>query len=507
MTAATISVWVPGDQLLAAHPAIAAAEQRAPRDRVRVILVESQARVARPAHRHRLVLVLSAMRHYAQELRALGYQVDYLRAPSVLAALREHVAMHRPAALLTMAAAEYAPRQAQGRLTERLGVPVEVLPNTQFLVGEADPLPGSPPGKRVVMETFYRTMRRRHGMLLESDGAPAGGAWNFDHDNRRPLPRGARPPAPLTFEPDAITREVMAEIDADGRGVGSAGSFRLAVTHAQARAALEEFVASRLASFGPYEDAMSDAHDTLYHSVLAPYVNIGLLEPLQMARAAEEAYRAGRVSIQSAEGFVRQIVGWREFIYWQYWRQMPTLREKNAWGARRPMPRLFWDARTDMRCLRRVVERAISTGYTHHIERLMLVCNFCLLAGVEPQQVVEWFTAHYIDAYDWVMQPNVVGMGLNADGGVIATKPYIASANYIGRMGDYCSGCAYDPRRRTGEGACPFNTLYWSFLIEHEAELRANPRLGPSVLGLGRVSPEERAAISADARRFLETLE
>jgi deoxyribodipyrimidine photolyase-related protein len=251
---------------------------------------------------------------------------------------------------------------------------------------------------------------------------------------------------------------------------------------------------------------MSSRSEVLYHSTLSFYVNIGLLEPMQMIRSAEMAWERGKAPLNSVEGFVRQILGWREYIYWQYWRLMPGLREANAWKAHRPMPRMFWDAETEMRCLRTVVRRLIATGYTHHIERLMVICNFCLLAGVDPFGVAEWFLTFYADAYDWVVLPNVIGMGLNADGGQTATKPYIASANYINRMSDYCAGCRYDPRARTGPDACPYNFLYWNFLIEHEGRLRANPRLGPAVLGLSRIGATERDAIRHEAARFLESL-
>lgn len=509
MSDTPVTVWIPGDQLLRVHPAIAAAETRVGRGNIWVVLVESEARIGQlPYQRKKIVLILSAMRHYAAALRERGYLVDEVRAPSFAEGLQRHVAQHRSQRLMTMAAAEYETRCFQQEtLHALLGIPVDVLPNTQFLVGQYNPFPAIEPSQRMVMERFYRAMRRRFAVLLEPDGSPTGGEWNFDRQNRRPLPRTVAPPPPMTFEPDAITRQVMTEVDARGSGVGTAAGFALAVTHAQAEAALNDFITHRLAAFGPYEDAMSAAHDVLFHSMLSPYINIGLLEPLQMIRAAEDAYRAGAAPIQSVEGFVRQVIGWREYIYWQYWRLMPALRDANAWNATRPLPRFFWNGETDMRCLRHVIRRAIATGYTHHIERLMVVCNFCLLAGIRPSEINDWFLAHYIDAYDWVMQPNVIGMGLNADGGLTATKPYIASAAYIDRMSDYCTGCRYNPKQRIGPDACPFNTLYWNFLIQHEATLRSNPRLGPAVLGLARLDAAERAAIVYEATSLLSHIE
>lgn len=502
-----ISIWILGDQLLAAHPALAAAEAAVGRGGVRVVMVESAARLAQqPYQRKKLVLLLSAMRHYAAALAEAGFAVDYRRAPDFLTGLRDHVAEHRPARLLTMAAAEEGARRLQREgLAPALGVPVEVLPNTQFLVGQHDPFPGAPPG-RTLMATFYKAMRRHFGVLLEADGSPVGGQWSLDAQNRKPLPRTAQPPAPPRFPPDTLTRAVIEEVEALPGAVGAATGFDLAVTAEGAEEALARFVAERLPDFGAYEDAMARRSPMVYHSGLSPYLNLGLLTPLQLVRAAEGAYRAGTAPLNSVEGFVRQVLGWREYMYWQYWRRLPELREANAWAAERPLPAFFWSGDTPMACLGHVIEGALRTGYSHHIERLMVLCNFCLLAGIRPQEVNAWFLAAYVDAYEWVMLPNVLGMGLNADGGRTATKPYIASAGYINRMSDHCAACAFDPKRRTGPGACPFNLLYWSFLIEHEAALRANPRLGPAVLGLGRIGPEERATIRAEAAAFLEGL-
>jgi deoxyribodipyrimidine photolyase-related protein len=300
---------------------------------------------------------------------------------------------------------------------------------------------------------------------------------------------------------------VMREGAAMEQGVGTAEGFGYAVTHEQAQVALDHFIATRLPDFGAYEDAMSTRSSTLFHSVLSPYINLGLLTPMQMVRAAEQAYEQGHAPLNSVEGFVRQVMGWREFMVWQYWRLMPDLATMNAWNATRPMPQMFWDAKTKMNCVHHVVERVIEHGYSHHIERLMIVANFCLLAGINPADVTDWFMTFYIDAYDWVMQTNSVGMGLNADGGRIATKPYIASANYINRMSDYCKGCCYQYNQRTGEDACPFNLLYWNFLLRHEDELRANPRMGQNVLGLRHLDDEERATIRQQAQDFLDNLD
>ncbi len=507
MTQPRVSVWILGDQLLLDHPALHAAEALTDRAHIRVVLVESAQRLAKlPYQRKKLVLLLSAMRHYAQELQAAGYTVDYRQAASSGAGLRAHAAAWQPEHLFTMAAAEYRGRIFQTqRLAELLHMAVTVLPNTQFLVGRYDPYPS--PDKKVILENFYRVQRKHWGLLLDAQGEPLGGAWNFDRENRKPLPRtGLAIPPPLSFAPDAITQQVMAEVAAFSTGVGRVEGFDLAVTRQEAEAAFDDFLRHRLANFGAYEDAMSQRSAVLFHSLLSPAMNIGLLDPLAMARRVEQAYHAGLAPLAAVEGFIRQIVGWREYIYWQYWRQMPGLLTANGWQHTRPLPRFFWDGATPMNCLQHVVNRVIDLGYSHHIERLMVLCNFAMLAGIEPTAVNVWFLTCYVDAYEWVVTPNVIGMGLNADGGQTATKPYIASANYINKMSDYCTGCRFNPKARTGDDACPYNFLYWNFLLEHETTLRANPRFGPAVLGLKHLAPDERTAIQRQAAAFLAAL-
>lgn len=497
------STWILGDQLLWRHPALI----NSAGSKTHVVMIESKAAISRrPYHKRKLVLLLSAMRHYAQHLRDEGHKVDYIHAEDYLSGLRQHFETTKNSKLITMASADFYARGLQNRLADALNVEVELLDNQQFLVERFNPIPKPEPGKRYVMEYFYRDMRSHFDILLEPDGEPVGGKWNFDKQNRERLPADIDPPKIESYQPDAITQQVIAEINEADYGVGSLAGFNLAVTHAQAQQALDDFIAHRLEGFGPFEDAMAQRDATLFHSVLSPYVNIGLLEPLQLVHAAVQAYQAGRAPINSVEGFVRQVIGWREFMYWQYWRQMPDLVQKNEWQAHSPMPRMFWDGNTDMNCIQHVHRNAFDIGYTHHIERLMLVTNFCTLAGIDPQAVVDWFKAFYIDAYDWVMQPNVVGMGLNADGGVVATKPYISSANYINKMSDYCGDCPLNRKARTGTEACPFNFLYWNFLIQHEETLRANPRLGRNVLGLRHLDQEERQQMVEQATNYLAQL-
>lgn len=493
------SLWILGDQLHADHPGLGQAD--------RVVMVESAGRARRrPVHRRKLTLLLSAMRHRAAELEASGVEVDYRIVEGTMDGLAAHVDVHRPERIVTMEASEWAGSRLQASLGERLGVPVEVLPNTRMLTGRFDPFPDLEPTRPVVMERFYRKMRVHFGLLLDGAGEPEGGAWNFDSENRRPYPRkGLRPPPLPSFAPDEATRQVMARVESTP-GIGSVDGFDLAVTREQALEALDDFLTHRLEWFGPYEDVMSAEHGALYHSVLSPHLNLGLLDPLEACRAAEAAYREGRAPINSVEGFVRQIAGWREFVYWNYRRLMPELARMNDWDHHLPLPAFFWTGDTDLRCLSTVIRRVLDTGYSHHIERLMVLCNFAMLAGLDPGAVNEWFLSCYVDAYEWVVTPNVVGMGLNADGGIIATKPYVASARYIDRMSDFCPGCRYDPAKRTGDDACPFNALYWDFLARNEERLRANPRLGPAVLGLRHLDEDERRRVAESSARFRMSL-
>ncbi len=508
MSVERVSVWVLGDQLLTYHPAVVAAEKAVGKKNICVVLIESTERLRHlPYQRKKIVLLLSAMRHYEQELRRAGYAVEYVRATSFLEGLQQHIHKYHITHLYTMAASEYDTRRMQQEdLEQQLAIPLTILPNTQFLVEQFSPYPHPQKGKRYIMENFYRAMRDHFQILMEGEGKPAGGKWNYDEMNREPLPAPMVFPKPFLCEPDEITQEVMVQVEADAYGIGTTSDFKMAVTRAGALQALDKFLEERLEYFGPYEDAMSIQEGLLYHSLLSPYVNIGLLEPMEMIRAAEFAYYQGHAPLHSVEGFIRQVVGWREYMYWQYWQQMPALRSANSWTGKRAMPLVFWNGDTDMNCIRHVVQRVLEQGYSHHIERLMIVCNFCLLTGIDPAAVAEWFLACYVDAYDWVVLPNVIGMGMNADGGRIATKPYIASANYIHHMSDYCASCCYNPKKRVGADACPYNYLYWNFVIEHETVLRANPRLGKNVLGLRHISEEERQEIAANAARFLDAL-
>jgi deoxyribodipyrimidine photolyase-related protein len=501
------SVWILGDQLLYKHPALVLAEEQVSRKQLIVLIIENESRARRlPYQRKKLVLLFSAMRHFADRLRSSGYQVDYRVSVTTNSAINEHIQTYQPEMVYTMAASEFRGRSYQQNLPNQFNVPVNILPNTQFLTGRFNPIPDPHPEKRYRQEQFYRKMRKHFDLMMEADGNPVGGRWNFDKSNRRSLPKDAKPPSRNSFEPDQITIEVMDEVDQKYQGLGKTSGFDLAVTHKQANLAAKDFFDNRLPDFGAYEDAMSSVYSTIFHSRLSPYLNLGLLDPLELAKEAQNRFATRHAPINSVEGFIRQVIGWREYMYWQYWRLMPEIYTSNYWHADRPLPSMFWNGDTDINCLSHVIKRALDSGYTHHIERLMIESNFCLLAGIEPIAVNDWFLSAYIDSYEWVMLPNVIGMGLYADGGVIATKPYIASANYINKMSDYCGNCVFDHRLRIGDKACPFNYLYWNFILEHEDTLRSNPRMARNLLGLKHLDNEQRSQVKENAHQFLDNL-
>lgn len=499
------TVWILGDQLLESHPALQKADDQSRQDEIVVLIIESRAKLQRREfHRKKIVLLLSAMRHFAHRLEQSGWQVDYQQAENFMAGLKQHLATQGPNSILAMESASYPGRKFQKDLTASQSIPLTLIPNTQFLTGAYNPIPDPIPNRQYRMEHFYRNMRRHFEVLMEGD-QPIGGQWNFDRENRKRLPKDIPIPEVPIFPPDDITSQVIREIIHMDTGWGSVDGFGYAVTRKEAKGALQTFLQNRLWAFGPYEDAMTEHSSTIFHSQLSPYLNLGLLEPMECIQAAESMLGKDDVSLPSVEGFIRQILGWREFMYWQYWRQMPGMLKKNAWNAKRAVPSFFWNAETSMHCLSVVLQRVFQTGYAHHIERLMILSNFLMLVGVNPRRANDWFLDAFIDAYDWVMPPNVIGMGLNADGGLTATKPYISSANYIQRMSDYCSSCSFDPKKRVGSGACPFNSLYWNFHIEHEERLRENPRMSRSVFNLDRMSPKEKQSIRTQASFYIES--
>jgi len=393
------------------------------------------------------------------------------------------------------------------QLIQRLGLPCRITftPNNRFIWTEEAFTQWAGSRKRLLMEDFYREGRQRFNILMVGD-QPAGGRWNFDRENRKPPKGKLTLPQACWFTPDAITQEVMHWVKQspafqDSQDYWQVEPFRWGVTRQQALQVLKFFVDTRLSRFGPYQDAMITGEQTMWHAMLSPYLNLGLLHPLEVLRAVEQAYYENQRDWQlnSIEGFVRQILGWREYMHGIYVYMREDYPERNWFNHTHKLPDFYWTGETKMNCLHQVLTQVKEIGYAHHIQRLMVLNNFALIAGISPQELQDWFHAAFIDAYDWVMQTNVIGMGQFADGGLIASKPYAASANYINTMSDYCKSCVYNPRKRTGENACPFSFFYWDFLARHSDKLKNQPRLRQMLRNLERISPEERQQIRRQA--------
>jgi deoxyribodipyrimidine photolyase-related protein len=462
------------------------------------LLVESRAAFARrPLHRRRAHLLLSALRHRAAEL---GDQALLIRACTYEAARAE-----AGGDLTVCAPTTWAARRLVARLPA-----VTVLPARGFGTSEEEFAAWAEGrGKRrLLLEDFYRHARRRTDILMDGS-EPAGGRWNFDADNREPPPAGGlRLPAPPTFPEDDIDEQVRRDLDAwqrsgDVRLTGEDGPREFPVTRAEALTALRAFVRDRLPAFGPHQDAMLSADPVMAHSLLSPALNLGLLEPVECAVAAEDAYRTGQAPLASVEGFVRQLIGWRDFVWNLYWHFGDDYRHRNALRARTRVPRWFAELEAESvkaRCLSAALAQVRAHGYAHHIFRLMVLGNYALQRGWDPEQMTEWFRANFVDGYDWVMVPNVVGMSQHADGGLMATKAYVAGGAYIKRMSDYCKDCFYQPTIRVGEEACPFTGGYWAFLDRHADRFAGNPRMARQVKGLGRLA-DLRQVVAQESER------
>ncbi len=456
----------------------------------------------------RIAVFLAAMRHYRDARRAEGKTVHYVEldepgnSGTLAGELARAAGRSRPERLVLTEPGDWRVWRALEAAAVRLGLPLEVRVDRHFFASIADFKEHTLGRKQLRLEYFYRELRRRHGVLLDAAGEAEGGQWNYDHDNRGSFPKGGPKgvPAPVAFAPDAATRAVLALVAKRfAAHPGELAEFDWPVTPADARRALEDFIAHRLADFGQYQDAMWTREPWLYHSRLASAMNLKLLDPREVVAAAERAYRAGRVSLASAEGFIRQILGWREYVRGIYWHFMPDYVEKNALRATEPLPAFYWTGETEMACLRDAIGQTLKHGYAHHIQRLMVTGLYSLLLGVQPRRTHEWYLAVYVDAVEWVELPNTLGMSQYGDGGIMASKPYAATGKYIQRMSNYCAGCRFDPAKSTGENACPFTTLYWDFLARHERVLAANPRMALQVKNLARQGPADRAAIRARA--------
>ncbi len=465
------------------------------------------------SHKARIALFLAGMRHFRDALVADGMPVHYRRlgehrAATLAQALAEDLEHLSPARVIMVRPGDWRVLQALWQAARSAKVPLEERADRHFLCSPDDFDRWAEGRRELRLEHFYRWMRRRTGVLMDGDG-PAGGAWNFDRDNRASF--GRRGPGellpPRRFLPGDTTEEALRDVLSRFPGhPGSLEQFDWPVTRAQAVVALADFIEHRLPLFGRYQDAMWQGEPWLHHSRLSAALNLKLLTPLEACQAAEKAWLEGRAPIAAAEGFVRQVLGWREFVRGLYWRYMPDYAQCNELGANEPLPSFFWTGDTEMACLADALRQTLALGYAHHIQRLMVTGLFALLLGVRPREVHEWYLAVYVDAVEWVELPNTIGMSQYADGGLMASKPYAATGKYVDRMSNYCSTCRYDPGRATGPDACPLTMLYWDFLDRHEARFRDHPRMGLQVRNLQRLDESTRRAVREQAREYRATL-
>jgi len=503
-------ILVLGDQLTLDNPALDGFDPGL--DRVLMIEAPGEGRHIW-SHKARIALFLAAMRHFAEAVRAHEWPLTYVRLgdtsePALVDRLRRQVEHHRPGRLVVCEPGEYRVLAAIQDACHDSSTTLDVRADRHFLCSREAFTAWARERKELRMEFFYRMMRKQTGVLMD-DGDPVGGAWNFDRDNRASFGRRGpgSVPAPPHFAPDELTRATLAEVEERFPDhPGTLTTFGWPVTRAQALQALHGFVRDRLPEFGRYQDAMWTDEPFLWHSLLSCALNLKLLDPREVVRAAEDAWRRGDVPLASAEGFIRQILGWREFIRGVYWLDMPGLAHANHFKHRGALPKWYWTGDTGMRCMQQAIGQTLAHGYAHHIQRLMLTGNFALLAGLEPRQVCDWYLAVYVDAVEWAELPNTAGMALFANGGRFTSKPYAASGAYVNRMSNYCSACRYRPQVRSGPQACPVTVLYWNFLMHHESSLAANPRTSLMVRNVQRLGSAERRTLRHEAQRMLADL-
>lgn len=463
-------------------------------------------------HKKKIAFLFSAMRHFAEELQQNDIDVAYIdyaheeNHGSLKEQVKYELAQGNYQQLIVTHPGEYRLLNDMQSWSKEFDIDVDIRPDNRFLV-DTDFFSNWAEGKKQLrMEFFYREIRRLTGYLVE-DGKPVGGKWNYDAQNRETMPKNKRVPESHNVEPDDITRDVLklvAEHFPDH--FGKLDNFHYAVTRNDALCVLERFIGERLQDFGRYQDAMVSGEPWMFHSHISFYLNCGLLEVNEVVDAAIDAYDSGDIPLNSVEGFVRQVIGWREYIRGFYWHFMPNLAKKNALNAQRDLPLLYWSGDTKMNCIKQCVQETKANAYAHHIQRLMVLGNFALLAGVKPEQVNEWFLIVYADAYEWVELPNVSSMILFADNGNLASKPYAASGSYINKMSDYCKSCEYSVKEKTGHQACPFNYLYWHFVHRHRDKLESNPRMAMIYRTMAKMDETKIAHMLEDADKFLMQL-
>ena len=496
-----------GDQLDVSY----LASLKANKETDTLLMMEVQAESEHVAsHVQRTVLFLAAMRHHAQTLREKGWKVDYISLESKAnthsfeSELVRGIKRHKAREVLVIQPGEWRVVDLLESACEQAGVELIIESDPHFISSIDEFTQWAKGRKELTMEFFYREQRKKLGVLMDDQNQPEGGAWNFDKENRQSFKAAPSPPDEIVFKPDALTLEVIKTVQSTLPDLpGELDRFNWPVTRAHALVALKVFVKHRLPYFGDYQDAMWTGEDTLYHSLLSPSLNLKLLNPREVVNAAVAAYTNGLAPLNAVEGFVRQIIGWREFIRGVYWTQGPQYASRNSLGHHGQLPEMYWTARTDMNCMKDALRSVHERAYGHHIARLMITGNFALIAGIDPRAVSDWYLGMYADAVDWVTLPNTLGMALHADGGIVGTKPYAASGNYVHRMSNYCKGCAYDVKQRIGENACPFNTFYWDFLIRHRERFSKNRRMSMILKHLDNMTTQQMAEIrvSAQAKR------
>jgi len=467
-------------------------------------------------HKKKLAFIFSAMRHFAEQLRQNGWTVHYQTyhpghpEQSLADVLAREIksATDKPDRIVATECGEWRLDADMRGWAERLGVEVNIRPDSRFIAGKEEFARWARGRKQVRMEYFYREMRKKTGLLMTPEGQPEAGQWNFDSDNRKKWTGKPPAPAPFRIEPDAVTQAVIEDVNRYFPDhFGTTDDFHFAVTAEDAAAALMHFLDFSLPCFGDYQDALSDTEDWLFHSILSPYLNCGLLTPMAVCEAAVQRYYANLAPLNAVEGFIRQIIGWREFVRGIYWLHMPGYARENRLGNSRPLPGFYWTGKTRMRCLHKAIDATARNAYAHHIQRLMVTGNFALLAGVIPEEICDWYLSVYIDAFDWVELPNTLGMVMHADGGYLGSKPYAASGKYIQRMSDHCQNCHYRVQDATGDQACPFNSLYWHFIQRHREDFAHNPRMTMIYRNWDKQKPERREALMARAEWLLANLD
>ncbi|WP_291196182.1 cryptochrome/photolyase family protein [Hyphomonas sp.] len=495
-----------GDQL---SPGLSSLKDAGPGDVVLMAEVAEEATYVRH-HKKKIAFLFAAMRHFAEELRGARLNVRYVRLddPGNQGSLRGEVARaleDDPAltAVVVTKPGEWRLLQDMETWRDLMPVPVDLREDTRFIVPLTEFYAWAKGRKQLRMEFFYRDVRRKTGLLMDGE-EPAGGQWNFDHDNRKRLPKALAPPPRFLPPADAVTQDVIAFVaERFPDHFGDLEPWVFATTRAGAEAARDHFITEILPGFGDWQDAMAKGEPWMWHSLLSIYINCGLLDPLDVCQRAESEWREGRAPLNAVEGFIRQIIGWREYVRGIYWLKMPGYGQTNTLNAHRPLPDFYWTGETDMRCMAEAIGQTKRHAYAHHIQRLMVTGNFALIAGLAPAEVNDWYLLVYADAYEWVELPNTHGMALHADGGLMASKPYAASGNYINKMSDYCSGCAYDVTAKSGPRACPFNFLYWDFIARNRESLAGNPRMALIYKALDRLDPVSLSAMRDQASAFL----